>query len=82
MYSKGTLKSKVSKRYLKAQGIDKVSKVPEYSKDTQRFKVSKSTERLKVFNMYLKVQSVQKVSKGPMYPKGTLRIKLLLEGQI
>ena len=58
----GTLMSRVSQRYLKFQGIQKVPKVSRYSKDIYRFKVSK---------MYLKVQGIYKVPKGPMYSKGT-----------
>ena len=55
-------RSKVSKRYLKVQGLKKVHECQIYPKGTKRFKIHKAD---------LKFQGIQKVSKYPIYPKGT-----------
>ena len=52
---------KVSKMYLKVQGIQKVHKGPRYHKSINRTKVSK---------MYLKVKGVQHIPKWPRCLKG------------
>ena len=54
--------SKVSKKYIKVQGIQKIPKGTRYVKGAKRSKVSKG---------YVKVQCFQKVHKGPRYAKGT-----------
>ena len=62
---------KVSKGYLKVQGIQKIPKDPRYPKRTLMSKVSKRYIMVQCILNYVKVQGTQKVSKGSRYPNGT-----------